>query len=99
EALYLSTCASCHGPTGQRLGAERAVAEGAVPARNLADPALHASRRDADLAAAIRGGGLAIGVSSQMPATDLSDEDVAALVAHLRTLDASRTEVARGSAK
>lgn len=78
EGLYLRTCAGCHGPYGRgpaRLGFD-------PPPAALADPGLQRRLDDAELARIIREG------KGQMPGFGrlLSEEEVQALVQHLRRL-------------
>jgi mono/diheme cytochrome c family protein len=87
--LYLGLCATCHGADGR--GSWRATLFLIRPG-NLADSARMAGHTDRYLADIIQNGGAPIGRPG-MPAFggSLSDDDIRALVAHLRTLgDAPR---------
>ena len=86
ERTYLVSCADCHGALGTPLGSHVRRGEGAVPARSLADGAYMNRLTDEEIARTIREGGDAVGVSGQMPAHRFPDEDLSALVGHLRTL-------------
>ena len=92
QTLYAQLCASCHGAQGR--------GDGVVFSELLLRPrdfALNAFKfdtdadwergTDVDLANVIRNGPAAYGGSSLMPPwSSLSDDDVAALVAYIRTL-------------
>ena len=92
QTLYAQLCASCHGALGR--------GDGVVSNELLLRPrdfALNAFKfdtdadwergTDVDLANVIRNGPAAYGGSSLMPPwSSLSDDDVAALVAYIRTL-------------
>ena len=81
EGLYFQRCASCHGADGVS-GATYARALSRVPPA-IGSMAWQCERSDAELAAAIRHGV----AGTAMPATrDLSDSDVAAVVAYVRSL-------------
>lgn len=81
QGLYLQRCAGCHGPLGASDGAlTAALAKLPVELQSLA---WQVERSDVQIAAAIREG-----VSgTAMPASrELSEADIANLVAHVRTL-------------
>ena len=81
EGLYLQRCASCHGPTGASDGAlTQALRKLPV---ELSSFGWQVERSDNTIAAAIRGG---VSGSAMPPSRDLSDNDVAQLVAHVRSL-------------
>jgi mono/diheme cytochrome c family protein len=82
--LYLGLCATCHAENGR--GSWRATLFLIRPG-NLADPARMAGHTDQYLADIIKNGGAPIGRPG-MPAFGgaLSDDDIRALVAYLRTL-------------
>ena len=84
--LYLGLCATCHGEGGH--GAWRATLFLIRPG-DLADSARMAGHSDQYLADIIKNGGAPIGRPG-MPAFggSLSDDDIRALVAYLRTLGA-----------
>ena len=77
QHLFDSTCAICHGRDG-RGGVP--AAEGLPPPRNFCDAAFQASRSDAELKDAIRGG------KGPMPAFGplFDDEQLTLLVAYVR---------------
>jgi cytochrome c553 len=78
-------CAPCHGDRG---GGDGLAAVNLVPKpRDFADPAWGQERTDEDLAAIIRDGGAPHGLSVLMPPhRDLSEQEIEALVACVRTL-------------
>ena len=81
EGMFLQRCASCHGPRGASDGV-LAAALTRLPAE-LSSFAWQVDRSDAQIAGAIREGV----DSTAMPASrDLSEPEVAALVAHVRSL-------------
>ena len=84
--LYLGLCATCHGEDGR--GSWRATLFLIRPG-DLADSARMAGHSDQYLADIIKNGGAPIGRPG-MPAFGgaLSDEDIRALVAYVRTLAA-----------
>ena len=90
--LYASLCQNCHGEAGQ--GAGPGIPEGAIRPRPFAANAFKfdtdadwETGTDADLANVIRQGPSTYGGSALMPPwPTLSDEDVAALVGHIRAL-------------
>lgn len=86
RALFLHYCSTCHGTEGQGDGLN-AYSLDPKP-RDLADPAFQAERSDADLAAIIRTGGGAAGLSTGMPpwGRTLSERQLRNLVVFLRTL-------------
>ena len=88
ERLYYAYCVECHGRDGR--GSWRAALFLLRPG-NLADPARMATHTDQYLFDVIKHGGAPIGRPG-MPAFGyhLSDDDVRALVAHLRTLGNAR---------
>lgn len=88
KRLYLAICAYCHGARGDGFGLN--APNLAVPPRDHTDAAYMASRTDEQLFAVIKDGGAAHGKSTLMPPWGgrLSDRDITALVAYLRTLSA-----------
>lgn len=86
KALYRLYCTQCHGVAGNG-GGINAPHMSVVP-RDHTDPSEMSSRSDADLAEVVRGGGKVINQSILMPAwgATLTDEDVEALVGHMRAL-------------
>lgn len=84
KAVYDRDCASCHGATGRGDGDDAAYFTTKPP--NFTDPAVLSKRSDDFLAAVITGGGLAKGLSKDMPATKLPAGDVKSVVAYLRQL-------------
>lgn len=85
-ALYARHCAACHGASGEGDGWN--AARLTVPPTRHADAALMAARTDDTLYDGIAGGGYVLDRSARMPAFGdlLSDAQIRALVAHIRTL-------------
>ncbi len=85
-ALYVRWCAVCHGESGRGDG-PNARDLPVAPARH-ADAAAMSTRPDDSLYDVIAAGGLAWGRSARMPAfgATLSDVEIRALVAHIRSL-------------
>ncbi|MBL8981113.1 MAG: cytochrome c/FTR1 family iron permease [Gemmatimonadetes bacterium] len=81
EGLYLQRCAGCHGVTGMSDG-ELTRALSRLPAE-LSSFAWHVDRSDDQIGATIRNG---VTGTAMPPARELSDADVAQLVAHVRRL-------------
>jgi len=88
QRAYLRTCATCHGATGR--GSWRATVFLIRP-RNLTDTKAMAQLSDEYLFNLIKHGGATIGEPG-MPAFGyhLTDDEIRALVAYVRTLSASR---------
>lgn len=86
RALYEAYCTQCHGVTGDGRGIN-APHMSVVP-RDHTNRSEMSGRSDADLARVVKGGGRAINQSILMPAWGamLTDEDVEALVRHMRVL-------------
>jgi mono/diheme cytochrome c family protein len=86
EALFLHYCATCHGESGEGDGFNAYNLD--PKPRDLADPAFAAERSDEELAAILRTGGGAVGLSNAMPpwGRTLSDRQIGHLVAYLRVL-------------
>jgi mono/diheme cytochrome c family protein len=86
DALYARHCAACHGEAGQGDGWNAARLP-VQPTRH-ADPALMSLRADDTLYDGIAAGGYVLDRSARMPAYGdlLSDAQIRALVAHIRTL-------------
>ncbi len=88
--VYGARCAVCHGASGRGDGI---AARGLTPPpRDLTDAAWQRTRTDEELGAIIREGGAPHELSAAMPPhSDLSDEDLAALVASVRSLASDRS--------
>ncbi len=86
KAKFQQLCASCHGANGKGDG-PAAAALNPHP-RNFTDLAYMSKRTDAQLAAVIKNGGAANGLSPLMVAwgSSLNDADIANIVAYIRTL-------------
>jgi high-affinity iron transporter len=88
EGLFLQRCAACHGTTGVGDGlASRALTR--LPPE-IASFAWQVERSDAQMAQAIRQG---IPGSAMPPARDLTDADIAKIVAFVRSLPVRNREV------
>jgi mono/diheme cytochrome c family protein len=81
HAVFVATCARCHGAEGT---GGLPLWEGGPSPRNFHDHAFHAQRTDAQLAETIKKG-----KGTGMPPFGgiLNDAQIAALVAHVRSLD------------
>jgi high-affinity iron transporter len=88
EGLFLQRCAACHGATGGADGALAHTLTSSPPA--VGSFAWQVEKSDAQIAAAIRNG---VPGSAMPPSRDLSDSDVAKMVAYLRSLPVSRGDV------
>lgn len=87
--IYQARCQSCHGTTGHGDGMVGQALK--PPPRDFAKLPPADQRSDKDLAKVIREGGAANGLSVAMPPnSDLSDADVDALVACVRSLAAAK---------
>jgi len=88
--IYRDGCLACHGPDGR--GAERSQIgfEGELP--DFTDCAFGTPEPDADWMAIVHKGGPVRAFSRRMPAFDglLADEEIARVVAHLRTFCTAR---------
>lgn len=86
EALYQVYCTQCHGTRGNGGGVN--AAHMAVMPRDHTDRGEMSARTDEELFKVIKHGGKSINKSVLMPAwgRNLGDDDIHALVAHLRNL-------------
>ena len=86
EQLYQAYCVQCHGINGDGKGINSA--QMTVMPRNHSDQAEMSARTDAELFKVIQQGGPSVNKSVLMPAWggNLNDDQINALVAHLRTL-------------
>lgn len=86
KQLYEAYCTQCHGITGDGNGLNQPALT--VQPRNHTDVAEMSARSDEELFKAIKHGGKSINKSILMPAWggNLSDDDIHALVLHLRQL-------------
>jgi cytochrome c oxidase cbb3-type subunit 3 len=86
EALYQVYCTQCHGVKGDGKGVNAAYM--AVMPRDHTDRGEMSARTDEELFKVIKHGGKSINKSVLMPAwgRNLADEDIQALVSHLRNL-------------
>ncbi|MBI5711359.1 MAG: cytochrome c [Candidatus Eisenbacteria bacterium] len=86
RALYRHYCLNCHGDEGEGDGFNAYNLD--PRPRSLADSAFQARHSDADLLAAIRSGGGAVGLSTGMPpwGRTLSERQMQDVVEYLRTL-------------
>ncbi|MBX6332205.1 MAG: FTR1 family protein [Gemmatimonadaceae bacterium] len=87
EGLFVQRCAACHGATGAADGpAARSLSK--LPP-DVGSLEWQVERSDAQIAEAVRKG---IPGSAMPPSPDLSDRDVAKIVAYVRSLPARRAE-------
>jgi len=86
RAVYRHYCLTCHGDEGRGDGFNAYNLD--PRPRSLADSAFQARHSDADLLAAIRAGGGAVGLSTGMPpwGRTLNDRQMQNVVEYLRTL-------------
>jgi mono/diheme cytochrome c family protein len=90
--LYGFSCADCHGAGGGGLTPGSAFYESfESPPADFTDPLFNSREPAADWALVITNGGASIGLSDEMPAFGdaFSDEQVEALVRHLKTFAAT----------
>jgi mono/diheme cytochrome c family protein len=83
---FATLCSSCHGPKGAGDG-PGAAALNPKP-RNLTDLAWQQATQDDRITKVIKNGGASVGLSATMApwGAVLSDEEIAAVVAYIRTL-------------
>ena len=87
-AIYAERCSSCHGDEGRGDGPAGRSLDPAP--RNFSDRAWQATTSDERIRAVIRSGGRAVGLSASMaPHSDLSDEQLDALVSYIRLVGRS----------
>jgi mono/diheme cytochrome c family protein len=86
RALYDAHCAVCHGPSGKGDGRGASVLRQAMP--DFTDSAAMRALSDRFLFEIIKKGGSQFGRSNAMPSwgMQLSDEEIQALVAYIRSL-------------
>ncbi len=91
RALYGHYCLFCHGDEGRGDGFNAYNLD--PRPRSLADSTFQAGRSDDELAAAIRSGGGAVGLSTGMPpwGRTLNERKIRNVVEYLRTLRAKRS--------
>lgn len=90
KTYFAQTCSACHGTAGKGDGAA-AAALTPKPA-SFADPAFWTARTDDTVKKAIKQGGPAVGKSPLMAplGAGLSDEQMAELIAYLKTFNAKK---------
>ncbi|HEX2825857.1 MAG TPA: cytochrome c [Burkholderiales bacterium] len=90
KELYTVYCTQCHGTQGDGKGVNAAFMS--VQPRDHTDTKEMSARTDEELIKVIQQGGKAINKSVLMPAWggNLKDDDIRALVAHLRVLCCSK---------
>jgi mono/diheme cytochrome c family protein len=86
RVLYRHYCMNCHGDEGKGDGFNAFNLD--PKPRSLADSTFQATHTDADLLAAIRSGGSAVGLSTAMPpwGRTLNERQTQHVVEYLRTL-------------
>jgi mono/diheme cytochrome c family protein len=91
RALYRHYCLNCHGEAGMGDGFNAYNLD--PRPRSLADSTFQAGHSDADLVAAIRSGGGAVGLSTGMPpwGRTLNERQIQNVVDYLRTLGTAAT--------
>jgi len=92
QILYETHCAICHGPAGKGDGAGAKVIRQSM--RDFSNPAAMRDVEDRFLFEIIKKGSSQFGRSNAMPSwgMKLSDEEIRAVVAHIRTLASRATE-------
>jgi len=93
RVLFMAACKDCHGETGRGDGPASKPLK--IKPRNLTDTKYMATLDDRYLFEIISRGGIAVNKSPDMPQFSLSPEDLANLIAYVRTL--SRTGSPHGS--
>jgi mono/diheme cytochrome c family protein len=90
--LYETHCAICHGPTGKGDGAGAKVIRQSM--RDFSNPVAMRDVEDRFLFEIIKKGSSQFGRSNAMPSwgMKLSDEEIRAVVAHIRTLASGATD-------
>lgn len=85
RVVYEANCTACHGVEGDGKGPAAAALKPRPP--DFTSPAFQAGRKDADLAATIRAGRPGTPMAAFLR---LSDQEVADVVAYIRSLPAAR---------
>ncbi|MDJ0909843.1 MAG: cytochrome c [Woeseiaceae bacterium] len=88
EAIYTQRCAVCHGDSGRPDPNSPVVSALGVTPADFSDPLFNSREPLQDWEMVIEHGGWALGLSDQMPAQGeaLSDEEVRAVAAYVKTL-------------
>ncbi len=87
KKLYEERCVTCHGATGMGDGPVAMALPPEMKPRNLQDAAFKIATDDEKMKQVIKQGGAAFGLNALMPAqADLSDADLASVVAFVRSL-------------
>jgi mono/diheme cytochrome c family protein len=86
--LFEQACAACHGPKGRPDPEGPVVKSLDPPPADLGEPLFNSREPAADWQLVVKHGGRALGLSEQMPAwgSSFTDEEIAALVAYVKTL-------------
>jgi mono/diheme cytochrome c family protein len=96
RGIYKASCAPCHGESGKGDGP---AAGGFTPApRDHTDRAYMSKLTDTDLAQTIQYGGALKGKPMMPPSPQIKGDDLAAIVAYVRTLSAPK-QAATGAAQ
>lgn len=87
RSLFNVNCARCHGASGQGDGPDHEQLGNYVP--NFTDPNFHKWRSDAEILAAIKGGGQAVGRGPAMPPWEgvISEAEMVALKDYVRAFN------------
>jgi hypothetical protein len=86
KTLFVTTCASCHGPSGEGMETTRRV--------NFTDPVWHAGKKDRDIASAITQGRPPL-----MPSMPMAEGQLRDLVGYLRSLRRGEAPAAAPASK
>jgi len=86
KTVFVHYCRLCHGETGAGDGFNAFNLD--PRPRDLSEPKFQTSRKDSDLADAIRRGGAGVGLSPLMPpwGHTLTDRQIADVIAYIRSL-------------
>jgi mono/diheme cytochrome c family protein len=96
RSLYQAHCATCHGPTGKGDGLGARIVR--QPIKDFSDPVAMRALDDRFLFEIIKKGGSQFGRSNAMPSwgMQLTDDQIRAIVAHIRSLASEAPTAAAG---
>ncbi len=85
EGNFMANCVTCHGPQGKGDGVLADSLE--VKPRDLSNKSIMSARSDEYLFKVIKQGGVAVGLSDNMPlwGTTFSDVEIKKVIKHIRT--------------